>query len=320
MKVELLEKLVCPKCFHELKPDQNTALIDNIIIDGSLICENCLASFHVRDGVPIFSPTTSFEPVKNSFDAQWKLKLKGAFESDNQAYLQNSDTFINRLEDDITQLKSDVQFFIDVGCGSCTAIHALAQANPDIQFIAVDFAANSLREISKKSTLNNVHYISADLSELPFTDRSFEVVWSIGVLHHTPSTSNSFKSVSRLTKPGGVFRTFIYIEDNSSVWYLIRDVLFLGVGHKLPSPLLYWLCRILAVVMFFWPNAPGLDTLACTKKEYYKGLVFFLYDTITPEIQNRHNQCEVHLWYKSSGYSIINTNPAGHYRGVRKPV
>lgn len=52
--------------------------------------------------------------------------------------------------------------------------------------------------------------LMADAERLPFPDRSFDIVYSWGVLHHTPDTERAYREVLRVLKPGGAMRTMIY--------------------------------------------------------------------------------------------------------------
>ncbi|SEF14508.1 Glycosyl transferase family 2 [Rhizobiales bacterium GAS191] len=51
---------------------------------------------------------------------------------------------------------------------------------------------------------------TADAEALPFADNSFDIVYSWGVLHHTPDTAQAFREVLRVLKPGSQMRTMIY--------------------------------------------------------------------------------------------------------------
>lgn len=50
----------------------------------------------------------------------------------------------------------------------------------------------------------------ADAETLPFADESFDIVYSWGVLHHTPDTMRAYREVRRVLKLGGVMRTMVY--------------------------------------------------------------------------------------------------------------
>ena len=49
----------------------------------------------------------------------------------------------------------------------------------------------------------------ADAEALPFEDASFDIVYSWGVLHHSPNTQQAVNEVHRVLKPGGVARVMI---------------------------------------------------------------------------------------------------------------
>lgn len=51
---------------------------------------------------------------------------------------------------------------------------------------------------------------TADAEALPFEDGAFDIVYSWGVLHHTPDTQQAYREVFRVLKPGGQMRTMIY--------------------------------------------------------------------------------------------------------------
>src|SRR5262249_20886107 len=51
---------------------------------------------------------------------------------------------------------------------------------------------------------------TADAERLPFPDRSFDLVYSWGVLHHSPDTPHAVAEVWRVLRPGGTARVMIY--------------------------------------------------------------------------------------------------------------
>ncbi|HEY3375019.1 MAG TPA: class I SAM-dependent methyltransferase [Candidatus Aquicultor sp.] len=70
-----------------------------------------------------------------------------------------------------------------------------------------------------------------DAENLQFNDETFDVVFSNGVLHHTPDIEKSFKEAYRVAKHGGEFWVIIYHKN--SVFYRLTVTLadhILGLG------------------------------------------------------------------------------------------
>ena len=60
----------------------------------------------------------------------------------------------------------------------------------------------------------------ADAENLPYSDNSFDLVYSWGVLHHSPDTSKAIKEVYRVLRPNGVARIMLY-HKYSLIGYLL---------------------------------------------------------------------------------------------------
>lgn len=69
----------------------------------------------------------------------------------------------------------------------------------------------------------------ADAEVLPFAGESFDIVYSWGVLHHTPKTEDTIREVARVLRPGGLARIMIYHRYSlvgAMLW--LRYALFAG--------------------------------------------------------------------------------------------
>jgi len=75
-----------------------------------------------------------------------------------------------------------------------------------------DTAINLTRERLNVNSISPSSYTlqRADAESLPFSDNSFDIVYSWGVLHHTPDTHRAFREAFRVLKPGGTIKAMIY--------------------------------------------------------------------------------------------------------------
>jgi SAM-dependent methyltransferase len=72
----------------------------------------------------------------------------------------------------------------------------------------------------------------ADAEMLPFPDASFDLVYSYGVLHHSPDTARAVDEVARVLRPGGRARIMIYHK-----WSLVGLMLWARYGLLRGRPL-----------------------------------------------------------------------------------
>lgn len=60
----------------------------------------------------------------------------------------------------------------------------------------------------------------ADAENLPFPDNTFDLVYSWGVIHHSPDTVKALEEIIRVTKPGGAIKIMIYNRRSLYTFYL----------------------------------------------------------------------------------------------------
>lgn len=61
-------------------------------------------------------------------------------------------------------------------------------------------------------------FVQGDGETLPFPDNTFDVVYSNGVIHHTPNTSSVIREIRRVLKPGGKAIVMVYAEHSLHYW------------------------------------------------------------------------------------------------------
>ena len=107
---------------------------------------------------------------------------------------------------------------LEVGCGMGTDLLQFARGRAEVT--GVDLTARSI-EISRQHFAvygARGDFAIADGESLPFADASFDVVYSNGVLHHTPDTASAVREVHRVLRPGGQARVMLYHRNSAAYW------------------------------------------------------------------------------------------------------
>jgi len=98
----------------------------------------------------------------------------------------------------------------EVGCG--TGQMSLFLASADRLVVAADLSRASLRlgaAAARRFGLR-VQFVETDLHRSALRPDTFDVVYSSGVLHHTPDPRAAFAAVARLARPGGIVIAGVY--------------------------------------------------------------------------------------------------------------
>jgi len=76
----------------------------------------------------------------------------------------------------------------------------------------VDLSEASIGKARRRCELAHYHpdLRVADAEKLPFSDNTFDVVYSYGVLHHSPNTRQCIREALRVLRPGGEIRIMVY--------------------------------------------------------------------------------------------------------------
>jgi ubiquinone/menaquinone biosynthesis C-methylase UbiE len=97
---------------------------------------------------------------------------------------------------------------IGVGLGSDFMRFVEAGANAS----GVDLTEASVALVRRRLELGGLaaNVMVGDAEQLPFADESFDLVYSWGVLHHTPDTERALAEVRRVLRQGGEARIMFY--------------------------------------------------------------------------------------------------------------
>lgn len=100
---------------------------------------------------------------------------------------------------------------LDAGCG--TGVCSLALAERADEVMALDISSgslNTLRRLYQEAGLGNVRLVQGSLLSLPLADATVDLVWSWGVIHHTPDPRTALAELVRALRPGGTLILAVY--------------------------------------------------------------------------------------------------------------
>jgi SAM-dependent methyltransferase len=182
--------------------------------------------------------------------------------------------------------------------------------------LAVDAAYNNI------GTHRRMHIVQADVFKLPLAYGAFDVVYSLGVLHHTPDCRKAFEQLPPHVKPGGKVVITVYTDRNK--YYCMSTNFWRQWTPRLPKPLLYALCHV-AIPLYYFYKIPGLRVIGMgmfpiNMDPRAKWRVLDTFDCYSPAYQSYHNFPEVFEWFETAGLrqiraiepevTVVGTRPA----------
>jgi ubiquinone/menaquinone biosynthesis C-methylase UbiE len=91
-------------------------------------------------------------------------------------------------------------------------VDSIQLAQRGFRVTAIDLTPNAV-EIAQQFAAQRgaeIDFRPGNAEKLEFPDSSFDVVYSFGVLHHTPDIERSLSEVHRVLRPGGVAYVMLY--------------------------------------------------------------------------------------------------------------
>jgi len=177
---------------------------------------------------------------------------------------------------------------VDVGCG--TGQMAIYLARADRTIVGVDLSGASLRlgaDAARRFALDRVHFVHTDLHHLGLREASFDVVFSSGVVHHTPDPRRAFPHLVRLARPGGTIVLGVY-----------------NAFARIPLRVRRLVAR---ATNFRW--IPGDPVLHDREHEPARREAWLRDQYQHPE-EHRHTLAEVQRWFADNGVEYLRAYPS----------
>jgi SAM-dependent methyltransferase len=299
VKETLLRLLQCPKCRGEFRLESTDGDVAGIN-EGRLTCESCGAEAPIRDGVPRF---VDAEQYASAFGEEWTKWPRAQLDSatglaESREKLQAAFTF------PLPQL--DGQLVADIGCGTGRFSEIALADGAEVVCVdmtrAIDVARNNLEHFE------NAHFIQADIFALPLRP-DFDVIFSLGVLHHTPDARSAFEEIVKLLRPGGVISIRLYAAYNKA--YIKTTEFYRRFTTRMNPSLLFKLSHI-AIPMYYVNKIPGFGPLVTrillpvsVNPPTHGWRVCNTFDLYSPKYQSFHTHAEVNEWFLKAGLQRV---------------
>ncbi len=112
---------------------------------------------------------------------------------------------------------------LDAGCGSGEMMVTISRYLPACEITGIDISdplleyANQLKIINHLN--NRVQFIKGNVKKMPFENNSFDVVFSVNMVHFVDDPIRMLNEMERILKPGG----YLFIKDLRYSWLKIFE-------------------------------------------------------------------------------------------------
>ena len=310
LSAELQAILRCLSCGSRLESDQA----------AGFLCPACKRVYPNAQGIARFVDAQYYAA---SFGFQWHRYQKTQLDHDE---LRESERhFLAKTALRPEDLKG--KLVLDVGCGMGRFAEVATRWGARV--VGVDLSAAA--EVAAKNLADRDFVaFQADVFALPFAPESFDVIYSIGVLHHTPDCEAAVKALDKYLKPGGLLVVWLYSGYNK--WYRFSDF-WRRYTHKMKPKTLHGILKV--AVPFFYNLQQGLKRVPLVGRPA-AGLVHHVFpvnrqkdpearmldtfDWYSPKYQSKHTYEQVFKWYEAMGMEDMRVGEISIAVRGRKPV
>lgn len=271
-----LDLLRCPACRGRLSGD------------GPLSCGACARTYPVSGGIPRFLPEGEASQTRKAFNAQFE------YFGTSHARAMDPDRRL-RLATGLGPEDFKGKRVLDAGCGPGRFSKVMASWGAEV--LALDFSEGIVLAARELEPFPSCSAVQGDLACPPFAPGSFDLVFSIGVLHHTSDPEGNTRKLAALVAPGGALCMGVYgpVPWLGPVYAALR-----AVTTRLPTRLLYWASWIAVPLA----EVPLLRYLCCPWMSPEFPPVIRRMDTFdwySPGLQSYHPPAEVRGWLERDG-------------------
>ncbi|MBD2177559.1 methyltransferase domain-containing protein [Pseudanabaena sp. FACHB-1998] len=130
--------------------------------------------------------------------------------------------------------KNDIRI-LDAGCGSGVSTEYLVHLNPEASVVGIDLSEGTLavaKERCKRSGATRVEFHHLSLFDADQLEGEFDLINSVGVLHHTADPIRGIQALAHKLAPSGLLHIFVYSELGRWEISLMQKAIALLQGDK----------------------------------------------------------------------------------------
>jgi SAM-dependent methyltransferase/uncharacterized protein YbaR (Trm112 family) len=322
LKAELLEFLRCPisKLQLDLTVDESK---DGAIQSGWLVSRDGQNRHPIRGGIPRFVPESNYAA---SFGMQWN-KFSATQLDSSSGHPISAERFWHATNWNRSELAD--RWVLDLGCGAGRFAEVALSAGAYV--IAVDYSTAVDACYANLHQHPKLHVIQGDVYALPFAPESFDFVYSLGVLQHTPDVESAFLALPPVLKRGGRLCVDFYEKSLKSrllpkYWFrpltkrIEKRRLFTLLETLVPKllPVSQLLGRVPVVgrqLRRIVPVANYSGMLPLDDKQLEEWALLDTFDWLSPEFDNPQTAATISEWLRIAGMEQIEVLKAGHLVG-----
>jgi SAM-dependent methyltransferase len=218
-------------------------------------------------------------------------------------------TFRNRTGLNLDDLAG--QTVLDAGCGMGRYLRVVGEAGALAVGMDLSRAVEAARDLTRE--FSGVTVVQGDLLRLPFAEGSFDQIYSLGVLDHTPDPRRAFLGLAKLLKPGGRIAIWVYPKERPALEAIIN--VHRAISRRLPLTVLVPFSRLMAPVGEIKRKlmasrsrliakagvALNLLTIGVSMHPDPEVRVCDTLDWYAPKYLSRHTPEEVRGWFEEAG-------------------
>jgi SAM-dependent methyltransferase len=289
----LLQWLRCPACKGRLSLHVHART-------------GCGLEYPILRSIPRF---VSSDQYAGNFSYQWNLFARTRTETTPDRFTKHTGLAPGDLAGKLV---------LEAGVGTGRFADVAERAGATVIGIDLSLSVEAARDNLRG---RNAHIVQASIFALPFAPETFDIVYSIGVLHHTPDCRKAFLALPPLARPGGTVAICVYGTPASST-ALKAERFWRSITTRLPNRLLLALCAAGTAVGYLrsiplvrpllrWA-LPGFVYDCLPLQHYGRGFVVRTqktFDHYSPKYQSRHTYPEVSGWFEEAGLQGIRILP-----------